>query len=271
MSTIVVDHDLCTRCGICSVVCPAGIISMPGENTLPRVSGERESACLRCGHCEAFCPGQALLMDYLPDEKEFVPAGAGMIDPVQLGTYLKLRRSTRHFTNEPVPKEHILKVLDIARYAASGGNRQPVEWLVIYDPQEVRKVASLTIDWMRSLLSANHPMHAYIPAFIAAWEQGEDMICRGAPHLVIPHLPEDPLETVNGIIAMTYCDIVAPAFGIGTCWAGLVAGAALEHTPLKEFLALPEGRIPAYAMMFGRPRFTVTGIPRRKPLAVMWR
>ena len=116
-----IGQDLCTRCGICSVVCPWGIISPADENTLPRVLKEREGACLLCGHCEAFCPGQALLLNYLPDEKERIPAGAGTLDPATLGTYMKLRRSVRHFTHELVPKEIILSVLDIARYAASVG------------------------------------------------------------------------------------------------------------------------------------------------------
>ena len=37
MATILVDQDLCTRCGICSVVCPMSIVDPADENTLPKV------------------------------------------------------------------------------------------------------------------------------------------------------------------------------------------------------------------------------------------
>ncbi len=37
------------------------------------------------------------------------------------------------------------------------------------------------------------------------------------------HIPEgNPMASVDAIIALTHFDIAAPAFGIGTCWAGFV-------------------------------------------------
>ncbi len=272
MSTILVDLDLCTRCGICADVCTRSIIDPADENNLPKVPDERAGACMRCGQCEAFCPSQALTLNFLPEEKEYVPAGAAIVSPEDLGTYIKMRRSVRHYKNEPVSKEEILKVLDIARYAASGGNRQSVGWLVVYDTKKVRRIAALTIDWMRTLVNSNHPMSGYFPMLIAAWDGGNDVICRNAPHLMIPHVPEDnALEQVNAIIALTHFDVAAPSFGIGTCWAGFVAGACREFRPLQEELSLPDGRFPAYAMMFGYPKYRVSGIPRRNPLQVAWR
>jgi Fe-S-cluster-containing hydrogenase component 2 len=42
-ATILVDQDLCTRCGICSVVCPMKIIGTTDENTLPKVADEKSA------------------------------------------------------------------------------------------------------------------------------------------------------------------------------------------------------------------------------------
>ncbi|MCX6690261.1 MAG: nitroreductase family protein [Methanoregula sp.] len=272
MTAILVDQDLCTRCGICSVVCPMSIVDPADENTLPVVQDTKAGMCIRCGHCEVFCPSQALLQNYLPDEKVQVSAGAGTISPDDLGVYLKKRRSVRHFTKDLVPKEKIASVLDIARYAASGGNGQPVQWLVVHDPEEVRKIAGLTIEWMKTLVNSRHPMSGYVPVLIEAWEQGRDVICRGAPYLLIAHIPEgNPIATVDAIIALTHFDIAAPAFGIGTCWAGFVAAACREYPPMQEELTLPKGRIVAYAMMFGHPQYKVYGIPRRNPVQVTWK
>lgn len=271
MAHIIVDQDHCTGCGICVKVCISGIIDLGDEAHLPQVKDENILRCLYCGHCEAFCPSEALVLNLRPDEKVPLPAGTGTISPEDIAFYFKKRRSIRHFTGEPVPKEKILEVLDIARYAASGTNGQPVQWLVVHDPEKVRKIAGLTIEWMKSLVNTPHPMSGYVPALISAWDKGYDIICRDAPHLLFTHIPENnPIAPVDAIIALTHFDLAAPAFGIGTCWAGFVAAASMFYEPLQQELDLPAGRKFAYAMMFGNPKYKVYEIPRRKPLDVMW-
>jgi nitroreductase/NAD-dependent dihydropyrimidine dehydrogenase PreA subunit len=271
MTTIIVNQDLCTRCGCCANVCTMGLIDPADENILPKVPDKKAGMCIRCGHCEAYCPSQALLLNDRPDERVPLPAGAGTIAPDEIGFYLRKRRSVRHFTKDPVPREKILEVLDIARYAASGGNGQPVEWIVVHDPERVKKIAGLTVEWMKSLIGSVHPMSGYVPFLIASWEAGNDPICRGAPHLLFAHIPEgNPVATTDAIIALTHFDLAAPAFGIGVCWAGFVAAAAMSYEPLIQELGIPAGRKSAYALMFGNPQYKVHGIPRRKPLTVTW-
>lgn len=271
MAMILVDQDLCTRCGICSVVCPMAIVTPGDDNTLPIVKNTVTGICIQCGHCEVSCPSQALLLNVRPDEKVPLPTEAGTISSDDMKFYLKKRRSVRHFTRDPVPKEKILEILDIVRYAASGGNGQPVQWIVVNDPRRVKKIAGLTVEWMKTLQNTNHPMSGYVPMLIGAWESGRDVVCRDAPQLLFAHIPENnPVASVDAIIALTYFDVAAPAFGIGTCWAGFVAGAAMSYEPLQKELSLPAGRKFAYAMMFGYPQYKMYGIPRRKPLGVTW-
>lgn len=271
METVLVDKNLCTRCGICSVVCTMSIIDPADESTLPKVVDEKAGMCVQCGHCEAFCPSQALLLNLRPDERQTLPEDAGIISPEDTAFYLKKRRSVRHFKKDLVPKETVVKVLDIARYAASGMNTQPVQWIVVHDPEKVKRIAGLTIEWMKTLVNSAHPLSGYVPALIAAWNSGYDIICRGAPHLLIAHIPDNnPIAPVDGIIALTHFDVAAPAFGIGTCWAGFVAGAIMSYEPLQKEIGLPADRRCAYAMMFGLPKYEVHGIPRRNPLEVMW-
>jgi nitroreductase/NAD-dependent dihydropyrimidine dehydrogenase PreA subunit len=271
MTTILVDQDLCTRCGICSVVCPMAIVTPADDNTLPIVKDAVAGMCIQCGHCEVSCPSQALLRNVRPDEKVSLPAGAGTISSDDMKFYLKKRRSVRHFTKYLVPKEKILEILDVVRYAASGGNGQPVQWIVVHDPKMVKKIAGLTVEWMKTLMGTNHPMRGYVPMLIGAWESGRDVVCRDAPHLIFAHIPEgNSVASVDAIISLTHFDVAAPAFDIGTCWAGFVAGAATSYVPLQKELGLPAGRRCAYAMMFGCPQYKVYGIPSRKPLAVTW-
>jgi nitroreductase/ferredoxin len=272
MATILVDEDLCTRCGICSAVCPMNIIDPADENTLPVVRGENADRCIACGHCEVTCPPHALLLNVRPDEKEECPANAGSVSAEDIGYYLKKRRSVRHFTRDPVAKNEILEVLDIVRYAPSGSNGQPVQWTVVHDPEDVRTVAGLTIEWMKTLLSTDHPLSGYVPGLIEAWENGHDVICRDAPHLLVAHIPEaSPIAAVDGIIALTHFDIAAKAYGIGTCWAGFVSMAVLSYEPLRRELGIPVGRTCAFVMMLGHPKYKTSGLPRRNPVEVTWR
>jgi nitroreductase len=146
-----------------------------------------------------------------------------------------------------------------------------VQWLVVHDSKRVRKIAGLTIEWMKTLQNTNHPLSGYLPVLVGAWAAGQDIICRDAPHLLFAHIPDgNPIASVDAIIALTHFDVAAPAFGIGTCWAGFVAMAALSYEPLQKELGIPAGRKIAYAMMFGHPQYEIYGIPRRKPLEITW-
>ena len=73
MITILVDQDLCTRCGICAVVCPMAIVTPADENTLPEEKDTAAGMCIQCGHCEVSCPAQAILLNDRPDEKMPLP------------------------------------------------------------------------------------------------------------------------------------------------------------------------------------------------------
>jgi nitroreductase/NAD-dependent dihydropyrimidine dehydrogenase PreA subunit len=272
MTGIIVDQDRCTRCSICAEICPFGLVDPADEQHLPQIAETKATSCNNCGHCEVFCPSGAITLDYALDENGRGTVESAEISPDHLGTYLKSRRSVRHYTARKVEKEKIEQILDIARYAASGMNSQPVQWIVAYDKKEVKRLAELTIDWMRYLSGSKNPMSAYAIRLVAAWERGFDPICWNAPHLLIAHIPENnPVAPTDAIIALAHFDIAAPAFGLGTCWAGFVAGAARSWKPMQEALALPEGRAVAYAMLFGYPKYKTYRIPRRNPVGIDWR
>ncbi len=273
MTSILVDQDLCSRCGICAAVCSMRLLERADKKDLPKLSVEKADSCNRCGHCEAYCPSLALRLNDGPGERTELPNEAGPIAPGTLGAYLRKRRSVRRFKKTPVPRETILELLDVARYAASGGNSQPVEWLVIHDSREVSRIAGLTIEWMKTLINdSRHPLSPYVPSLIAAWDEGRDVICRGAPHLLFANVPGGALTAfVDGIIALTHFDVTAPAHGIGTCWAGSVAMAVSSYEPLRRELAIPAGWRNAYAMMFGFPKYDIHAVPPRRALRVTWR
>lgn len=66
-----------------------------------------------------------------------------MTDPADLYEVMRCAPSTRNFTDEPVPRHVLERVLDNARYAPSGGNRQGWRVIVITDPDIRRSLRDL--------------------------------------------------------------------------------------------------------------------------------
>jgi nitroreductase/NAD-dependent dihydropyrimidine dehydrogenase PreA subunit len=273
MPKIIVNTELCTKCYQCAHTCLMGIIRPSHDSAFPTIDAANEDNCLRCGHCEAFCPEQALVLDFLKEERKHLTPGANQIKPDNLSLYMQSRRSIRHFKSDLVSRETIARILEVARYAPTGGNSQTVQWLVIYDPKEVKRIASLTVDWMRSILGSSHPLAHYVPNIIRGWEMGYDPICRHAPHLVFAHIPSSEFvdDRTDAINAISHFDLAAPAFGIGACWAGFIRMALDSYPPLQEALALPSNRKIGYGLFFGYPLHQITAIPRRNPVTVEWR
>jgi nitroreductase len=97
-------------------------------------------------------------------------------------------------------------------------------------------------------------MSAHTTGLVAAWEQVH--IQYAAAHLIFllpTFLKISPTAPTDAVIALTHFDIAAPAFGLGTCWAGFVAGSARMWRPMQEALELPAGRTTGYAMMLCYP------------------
>jgi nitroreductase len=59
---------------------------------------------------------------------------------------IKTRRSIRIFDSKDVKEEPIMCIIDAARWAPSGGNRQPWEFIVITRPEARKAIASLYVE-----------------------------------------------------------------------------------------------------------------------------
>ena len=50
---------------------------------------------------------------------------------------VKNRRSVRQFKSDPVPEEHLLKIVDAARMCPTSGNQQPWKFLIVQDKKQI--------------------------------------------------------------------------------------------------------------------------------------
>ncbi len=274
MTLLAVDQEKCRRDGICTTVCPVGIITQKSEQDFPQLIEGGEELCIHCGHCVAVCPHTAMSHQSVP-AADCPPVNKDwLLSPEQAEHFLRNRRSIRVYKDKAVPREVLARLIKIARHAPSGHNRQPVKWLVVYSAEDVQRLAGMVIDWMRHLIKEQSPLVAmlHLKRVVAGWEAGIDPVNRNAPHLIIAHGDkEDSTVQTSGTIALTYLELITTAFGLGACWAGFFHAAALFWPPLQKTLKLAEDQIICGAMMVGYPRFKYHRQPVRKEPEISWR
>ena len=274
MTLFTVDSTMCKRDGICASECPAGIISMAGEDNYPTPVKGAEYYCINCGHCVAVCPQGALALKTMSPQNSTHVQKDMLPGPDQTIHLLASRRSIRSYKKQSVERDILAKLIDIGRYAPSGSNKQPVNWLVIEDSDKVNRLAELVVDWMRFMLKEKPELAraANMDAIVASCEKGQDRICRGAPHMIVAHAPKIiPTAQADCAIGLNYVELAAYSMGLGACWAGYVQAAASVYPPVIDVLGLPEGHQCFGALLVGHPMYSYHRIPVRNEPVVSWR
>lgn len=61
-------------------------------------------------------------------------------------SFIRNRRSVRRFKPDPIPDEYVEKILDAGRWAMSGANAQPWEFIVVKDREIMRRMADAWLE-----------------------------------------------------------------------------------------------------------------------------
>jgi len=141
------------------------------------------------------------------------------------------RRSIRRFTDQPVEKEIILRLLEAAMAAPSAMNAQPWEFVVITEPKVLERIhnsslfAKMKAPVVISVLGSRRMQKN--KAGERFWVQD----CSAASENIL---------------------LAATAFGLGSVWVG-VHPVTLFEDQISRILNLPEGVRPLNLLFIGYP------------------
>jgi nitroreductase len=141
---------------------------------------------------------------------------------MEVKTAIENRRSIRKYKSKPVPQEVLLQLLEAARRAPSGANRQPFNLIVVTDPAKKKGLVPLC---------KNQQFVDEAPVFIAGIDD-----------------PQQKWNRVDLTIALDHLSLAAEEKGLGTCWVG-----AFDPEKLGEYLGLPKDKVITVCLSLGYP------------------
>ncbi len=192
--------------------------------------------------------------------------------------------AVREFTDEPLPDETLHRILDHARFAPSGGNRQGTRIVVVREAGTRRRLAELNEPAVRRYMaqvkagqSPWNPLEAPVPT-------PEEIAATGVPGSFTEPLLSAAVVLVVwvdlSLVAATDQDLdriglVAGASVYPLVWNVLLAArnegyggtittmAVAEEPAVRELLGVPDRFALAAVVPLGRPAHEVTRLRRR--------
>ena len=122
------------------------------------------------------------------------------------------RRSIRSYEKKEIPEDVLKRILEAGRQAPSAGNRQPIRFIVVKEPDVLKNLCDKLINRFVK----------YAPVAVVG--------CANVKSLLTGRW-----AIVDTTIAMQNMVIAAWTFGIGSCWVG-----ACNKETVKKLLNVPD-------------------------------
>ncbi len=268
---VTVDESKCIGCGTCAADCTVLSLRVKDGKAIPG------KFCIECGHCTAVCAQKAITLigDYDPAEIiEFDGARKPEISPDRLLKFVKSRRSTRQFTDEPVSDSDIGKILEMGRYTQTGANLQNLRYIVL-TRDTLREIAPIALQTLAELDIAKIDKKALrVPYqyldFQAIWQHwykvyrttGRDLLFHGAPNALL--VVSRKCDELNGAFNIGHMELMVNALGLGACMMGFGTFAFDVSQELKDRVGIQEDEAVIIMMVFGHSKVKYLRTVNRK-------
>ena len=215
-------------------------------------------------------------------------ARRGTVPRVELRDAMRTTPATREFTDEPVPDTVVHDLLEVARFAPSGGNRQAWHVVVLRDPEVRRRLRDLyVLAWREYMAHAREGLVPFAPGEDGRWHGPavdlDDARATPSPMPFADHLDEVPvllvvaadltgLATVdNGLDRQSIAGgasvypfvhnllLAARDAGLGGVMTTVLAR---QEPAVRELLGLPQHVALAALVAIGHPANRVTRLRR---------
>ena len=186
-------------------------------------------------------------------------------------------RAMRRYSDEPIPEDILVKLIEAAHAGPSGSNRQSRHWIVVRDPEQKQRLADLNRRFVSRYLEANrdaanpHVTPEKRQRFLAAVEYQMEHL-HEVPAIVIACA--DMVVTPQGTFgegvqaatevwgAVQNLLLAARALGVGSVPTTL---GLVDRDAARDVLNLPDHILPMVLVPLGWPTGNFGPI-RRRPL-----
>jgi nitroreductase len=161
---------------------------------------------------------------------------------------VKKRRSIRKFKADPIPNDYLGRIMEVARWAPSGNNSQPWEFIIIKKRELKADIIEIIKDhgkFMRKMELTREPELRYVssplgwvhaPVFILVC--GDTRTKQSYPnHMTIMRGSDIFISSLAN--AYLYMTLAVTTLGLGGQWVSAV-GAPYVQCLIKNLLAIPE-------------------------------
>jgi nitroreductase len=202
---------------------------------------------------------------------------------MELYDVMRTTAAVREFTGDPLPDEVLQRILDNARFAPSGGNRQGARVIVIRDLRTREALAELSIPGTRRYLAQLrngegpwNPVHPprVTPAEIAATEVPQDIaaplrnaavalvVCVDLEAVAASDQDLDRVGVISGASIYPFVwNILLAARNEG--YGGTITTMVAPEEPrVRDLLGIPQTFAVAAVLPLGKPRRQLTKLKR---------
>jgi nitroreductase len=210
---------------------------------------------------------------------------------VELYDAMRTTPSTRAFTDEPVDDAVLYRMLEHARFAPNGGNRQGWQVIILKDPATRTRIRELyQLGWREYVEHARRGLVPFAAMDAGRWT-GPAIDLAAAREIPAPNDLADNLEhapvlllivvdlgalatvdngldrqsIIGGGSIYPFCHNLLLAARNENLGGVLTSVLARQETAVRELLGIPEGHALAGLLVLGNPRKMITKL-RRAPV-----